>query len=227
MNKKNKEDFKPVNIWSLDLVKLRDYICFNIGATIEQIWNRNIENALQRELNFYNKIFSRIPKILHPTKINVLLFDIDETIAQSIDQIDYVRPIFLKLVKDLKIKYPNIIFWILSWRWKNNILNQITQWSLTHIWDIFSKDYIFSSREHNSEDFENTVFTPSSKSYNLWYPQKANALHQLQSNFSAANFILIDDAIDEKLEELWMGIVIGKDDFFAHGEVIGVKNNPK
>lgn len=178
-----------------------------------------LQLAIQQELNFYNKVISWIKALFDTNIENVILFDLDETILQNIDWVDNVRPIFFKLIQDLRVEFQGIKIWILTGRWENNIKKQLQNWALSHIQTLFDQDYIFSSRNSEQNYINDEVFPPS----NLpWHIQKVNAIHDLKNINSNTKFILIDDQADEIFEKLWLWLVIWREEFFVFWELIWI-----
>lgn len=209
------------NIYNPDIWKetyeLTIFILNKIGKTLNGE-DLIIQNAIQREINFYNKVMSKLVEFLETDKKAIILFDIDETIVSYEDNIDRVRPIFLKLVQDLKLKFNDIKIWILTGRWEENIKKQIKKWSLSHIKYLFDLEYIFSSRDSSWINSLDQRF----KSNEPWNIQKINVMYDLKITHSNTKFILVDDRINEDFEDLWEWIIIWKNEYFVHWELIWI-----
>lgn len=207
----------------VDMIELVVFIFNKINTILKDYSyeedNITLNRAIQQELNFYNKVILGLVGLLNPNKENVILFDLDETIIQNVDWWDKVRPIFFKLVKDLRLKFSGIKIWILTGRGENNIKEQIKNWSLSHIKDLFDTDYIFSSRDSEEYCIHDESFPQSNLPGHV---QKVNAIFDLKNIYPNTKFILIDDQADESFEKLQLWIVIWKKEFFVYWELIWV-----
>lgn len=212
------------------IVIKKEYVWENISDLLVFIFNKidvilnnknclKLQLAIQKELNFYNKIISWIKVLYDTNKENVILFDLDETILQNIDWIDNVRPIFFKLIQDLRVEFKGIKIWILTGRWEKNIKKQLQNGTLSHIQTLFDQDYIFSSRNSEQNYIYDELFPPSNFP---WHIQKVNAIYDLKNINLNTKFILIDDQADEFFEKLWLWLVIWREEFFVFWELIWI-----
>lgn len=187
---------------------------------------KNQDLAIQIEENFYKKVLIKIIELYIPNQENIVLFDLDETIVNrySENNEDYVRVSFFELHKFIKTNFTNIHFWILTARWESNLHLQLESWSLSHIKEMFNKNYIFSSREVQDSYFENEIFNPWEDVYSTyWHINKSNAFHRIIDSEKFKNYILVDDVIDPVFEKLWYWVAVWKEERFVFPEITGIK----
>lgn len=233
-----KENLETNNIHKLSDTKLEEIKNSIYKKTVSLVsgWEENnellfqiIKNkklAIQSEEKFYQKVLTKIIELYIPNQENIVLFDLDETIVNKDSESgdDYVRTSFFDLHKFIKSNFTNIDFWILSSRWKENLGLQLESWSLSHIKELFNRNYIYSSREIQEYYFESDIFNPwNDKHYSSWHINKSNAFHKIIRNDESRNYILVDDVIDYIFEELWYGIVLWKDEIFVYPNITWVK----
>ncbi len=171
--------------------------------TIEQR-PQAISKLINKEAEFMDNIIKSIClKVSACKDVNntVILWDIDDTLTRSRWKI--IRDSFKFIHEAIHNLFPGIEFGICSARWKEHINEEFYP-----LYDnYFNKDYIFSSRNDSYDLWGNDRETWWEIT-GMAYINKINAYNRITKENPDKEFILIDDMIDEKFEELkhWIAI---------------------
>lgn len=183
---------KDIEIFYKNGIKNNIYTAIEMNRTTE----KNFENKIQGEKDFYRKVLEVVNKSAkeNPDKEIVVLFDVDNTLAEKSWDVDILRPSAVTLLNLLKQGGVKIGFLTA----RNQIYNQIND-RLKQLQQFISKEYIYASTFTMDDEIDNMIIARLPESYKNSFTneskQKIKIYYDIIDNPDNKNktFILVDD----------------------------------